>query len=88
MRTSIIVQNLKCGGCAKTIVSKIAEVESVTDLAVEVDTATISFLYENINDALEVKKRMKAMGYPEKGTGTSIDNAKSYVSCMIGRIQS
>ncbi len=87
MRTSIIVQNLKCGGCAKTIVSKIAEVESVTDLAVEVDTATISFLYENINDALEVKKRMKAMGYPSIDDKNSVTaKAMSFVSCATGKI--
>ncbi len=87
MKTSVIVQNLKCGGCAKTISSKISEVENITDVLVDVESAMVSFAYKNINDALVVKDKLRALGYPSIDSKNSLAaKAISFVSCATGKI--
>lgn len=87
MKTSILVQNLKCGGCAKTITSKLSDIKTISDVRVDVESSAVSFLYENINDALEVKSKLKALGYPSIDDRNSLTSkAKSFVSCATGKI--
>ena len=87
MKISIIVQNLKCGGCAKTIISKLSDIKNISDLTVDVEAATVSFLYENINDALEVKSKLKVLGYPSIDNKNSVTaKAMSFVSCATGKM--
>ncbi|MCK5440793.1 MAG: heavy-metal-associated domain-containing protein [Maribacter sp.] len=87
MKATIIVQNLKCGGCAKTITNRLTELDNITEVNVEPETSMVSFTYENISDAISVKDKLKDLGYP------SIDNkngivakAKSFVSCATGKM--
>jgi len=87
MKTSIIVQNLKCGGCAKTITSKISEVENISEVLVDVESAIVSFVCENINDSLVVKDKLKALGYPSIDSKNSMaSKAISFVSCATGKM--
>lgn len=87
MRTTIIVQNLKCGGCVKTITSKVSSLKNISDVTVEVETSTVSFLYEHIDDALEVKNKLKVLGYPSIDDKNSVTaKAKSFVSCATGKM--
>lgn len=88
MRTSIIVQNLKCGGCAKTITTKLSELNNISDIKVNNETSTVSFLTENSDDALAVKEKLKTLGYPSiKDENNVISKAKSFVSCATGRMK-
>jgi len=87
MRTSIIVQNLKCGGCAKTITSKISELTNISEVIVDNDTSTVSFIAQNSEDALTVKDRLKTLGYPSvEDQNSMMTKAKSYVSCATGKM--
>jgi copper chaperone CopZ len=87
MKTSIIVQNLKCGGCAKTIMSKISEVENISDVLVDVESAMVSFISKNTYVALAVKDKLKALGYPSIDSKNSMAaKAISFVSCATGKI--
>ncbi len=87
MKATIIVQNLKCGGCAKTITSKISELENISEVKVEPDTSMVSFTYQNTNDALIVKDRLKELGYPSVDSKNSLaSKAKSFVSCATGKM--
>ena len=87
MKTSIIVQNLKCGGCAKTITSKLSDVQNISDLLVDIDASVVSFRYKNVNDALAVKNKLKALGYPSIDDKNSVTaKAKSYISCATGKM--
>ena len=36
MTTIIKIQNLKCGGCANTIIKKVSDIENVTNVNVNV----------------------------------------------------
>jgi hypothetical protein len=40
---------------------------------------------ENLVREIYIKK-LDSMGYPEKGNNTFVKEAKSYVSCAIGKV--
>ncbi|WP_421813464.1 heavy-metal-associated domain-containing protein [Flagellimonas sp.] len=87
MKTTFQVQNLKCGGCVKTISSKLSEIKEINDVIVEKDSSAVSFDHQSADDASLVKEALKQMGYPtiddENGF---VDKAKSFVSCASGKI--
>lgn len=87
MRTSIIVQNLKCGGCATTIKNRLSEINNISEITVDTDTATVSFIAQDADDALAVKDRLKSLGYPSiEDANGMLSKAKSFVSCATGKI--
>lgn len=87
MKATIIVQNLKCGGCARTITNKVSELENITDVKVFPNTSTVSFAYEDSSDALRVKDKLKDLGYPSiDSKNTFASKAKSFVSCATGKM--
>ncbi|PIE50150.1 MAG: heavy metal transporter [Flavobacteriales bacterium] len=83
----IIIDNLKCGGCASTITKKIAEIEGVSDVSVSVENAEVSFTTSEDEIIEKVKQKLADLGYPESGTNNTIKHkAKSLVSCAVGKI--
>ena len=88
MKANIIVQNLKCGGCASTITKGVSSIEGVSEVEIDVESSKISFNSES--DNLEVVyTKLAHMGYPVDGDSNSFgQKAKSYVSCAIGRVTS
>jgi len=88
MRTSIIVQNLKCGGCANTITTKLSQLNNVTNVTVDTESSTVSFVAINSEDALSVKKKLKTLGYPSiEDINGVLSKAKSFVSCASGKMK-
>lgn len=88
MDTTIKIQNLKCGGCANTIVSKLSSIVNISKISVNTEESTVSFNFQEENDLFLVKKALKKIGYPEEGTINSLGSkATSYVSCAIGKIK-
>jgi copper chaperone len=87
MKTSIIVQNLKCGGCAKTITNALESLKGINEVAVAVETSTVSFQSLSMEDALSAKTTLKSLGYPSMDTDNSLlAKAKSFVSCATGKM--
>ena len=87
MKTSISVQNLKCGGCAHTITSKISAIENISNLEVDVEENRVSFNYLMDADVLAVKFKLKNLGYPSiEDDNSLVSKAKSFVSCATGKI--
>lgn len=87
MKTSISVQNLKCGGCAHTITSKISAIENISNLEVDVEENRVSFNYLMDADVLAVKIKLKNLGYPSiEDDNSLVSKAKSFVSCATGKI--
>ena len=87
MTATINIQNLKCGGCANTIITKISAIEHVSDVTVNNDTDTVSFNYSTDKDILAAKNKLADIGYPEVGEKNSLTSkAKSFVSCASGRL--
>lgn len=83
----IKVENLKCGGCAATIRKRLLAIPGVKEVQVALDKAAVIVEYdlENLND--QILEVLAALGYPKKGTGTRLQKMKSYISCMVGKVQ-
>lgn len=87
MKTSIIVQNLKCGGCAKTIYTQLEKLKSLSDIEVEIESSKVSFSYNDMESALEAKRTLKSLGYPSiTDRNSMVDKTKSFFSCASGKI--
>ena len=91
MTYKISVDNIKCGGCANTITTKLNQLETVNDCQVDIDSGTVVITGDESNRA-EVSRRLLKLGYPEKGSTEGLNaakaKAKSFVSCAVGKIGS
>jgi copper chaperone len=83
------VENIKCGGCENSIVKGINSVAQVSNLVIDREKQLVSFSGEASIKQTVIDK-LRSMGYPEKGSvagiAAGITNAKSFVSCAIGRM--
>ncbi|HBO16502.1 MAG: hypothetical protein UR69_C0003G0115 [Candidatus Moranbacteria bacterium GW2011_GWE2_35_2-] len=82
----INVINIKCGGCEAGIRS-VLEKEGFTNVIVSVQNQTVSF--EN-GDMEKAKQILSKMGYPQvssKEAKSLTKKAKSYLSCVIGKMK-
>lgn len=85
--SGVIIQNLKCGGCAKTVTNKLSELEGVTNVDVDVETSKVTFELQREEDMQQVIHRLAEIGYPVEGDVNSLkQKAKSFVSCAVGRM--
>lgn len=85
---TIVVENLKCNGCANTIRRELTWIGEVIGVDVDVERSSVKVDYAGKNRMREVFiDKLKKLGYPEEGTGHFNQRVKSYVSCAIGRIQ-
>lgn len=89
MQQFINVENIKCGGCAHSIVSKLSAINGVESVQVDVEKGRVNF---QADTALvdQVKALLLSLGYPETGSIEGLKavgaKAKSFVSCAIGKI--
>ena len=87
MKTTVEIQNLKCGGCANTITSRLENLNNIKDVEVDNDTDTVTFEFQDQPDLDEAVALLSKLGYPVTGTPNSLSKkAKSFVSCAIGRM--
>ncbi len=87
MKTEIKIQNLKCGGCANTIIKKASNIEGGAEVDVNIETNSIAFYVSNEEAIISVTKQLKVLGYPSVEDSNSVlSKAKSFVSCASGRI--
>ena len=91
MTYELSVENIKCGGCAGTIISRLNKLDSVDDCQVDIENGVVSITGDDSNKA-EVAALLLKLGYPECGTAEGLKaakaKAKSFVSCAVGRINS
>ena len=83
---TIKVENLKCGGCAATIKKRLFEITGVKEVEVAPEKASVIVEYEKDGLRETILKVLAAIGYPEQGTGNTLQKIKSYVSCMRGKM--
>ena len=91
MAYQISVENIKCGGCASTIKTRISELDTVDSCDVDVENGIVSIEGDEQHRAA-VAARLLDLGYPESGTAEGLKaakaKAKSFVSCAVGRMSS
>lgn len=88
MNATLIIENLKCGGCAATIKKGLLSLDHVENVEVNVDSSEVTYeASADVSDA--VKEKLSKMGYPMVGDKNTLGHkAKSFVSCAIGRMES
>ena len=92
----IVVDNIKCGGCANTVKKGLLEFACVQDVAVDVEQGLVDITLKHSaetlseEDEIAIKKALQQMGYPESGSLGGLKSAgakaKSFVSCAIGKM--
>jgi len=88
MQQEIYIENLKCGGCANTIVNGLNAIKGVEKVAVDVEKSLVTLITNDTTLKL-VKEKLSKLGYPEVGDdNTMLHKAKSFVSCAVGRVNS
>ena len=90
MTYELSVENIKCGGCANTITTKLNALDAVSDSQVDIENGVVTITADESSKA-EVAQLLLKLGYPEKGTAEGLKaataKAKSFVSCAVGRIR-
>ncbi|HFB99821.1 MAG TPA: heavy-metal-associated domain-containing protein [Phaeodactylibacter sp.] len=82
----VIIDNLKCGGCVNTVTKKMSAVEGVLNVKVDLETSTVEIEKEDAITRAFLLEKLGKLGYPEQGTSSFSQKAKSYVSCAVGRL--
>lgn len=86
---TILIENLKCGGCANTIKKNIIGIDGVDTVDVNVETSEVKVEMKDEGLLSIVKDKLSKLGYPEVGESNSVlKKAKSFVSCAVGRMSS
>ncbi|HDZ03476.1 hypothetical protein LCGC14_0417370 [marine sediment metagenome] len=86
--TSVIpIQNLKCGSCAKTIISKLEVIPAIKNISVSVESSSVTFDALNLQGITTVKDKLKSIGYPSIDQDNSVlSKVKSIVGCATGKL--
>jgi copper chaperone len=80
---TIFVENIKCGGCMKSIKAALIPTAGVDSVTVDKDQDSVIVTGSEINRDSIIDK-LGAIGYPEKGNNSLLKKARSFVSCAIG----
>ena len=90
MTYELSVENIKCGGCANTITTRLNALDAVSDSQVDIENGVVTITADESSKA-QVAQLLLKLGYPEKGTAEGLKaataKAKSFVSCAVGRIR-
>ncbi len=90
MQQTFEVLNVKCGGCANTLIKSLADDFGEVKVNLECEPRKITLNVED-NQMEKLKLKLRSLGYPlttdELTTiQTFTTSAKSFVSCAIGKI--
>ncbi len=88
MKTQIVVSNVKCQGCAKSIKNGLKTFPEVSEVTVDVLNQKVDITHDESLAIEKIKNKLASMGYPENGSLEGFDklaaSARAYVSCVIG----
>lgn len=91
MAYDISVENIKCGGCANTITTKLNAMDIIDSCEVNIEKGIVTVNGDESHKA-QVTQVLLGLGYPETGSAEGLKaakaKAKSFVSCAVGRINS
>ncbi len=81
----LFVHNIKCAGCMNTIKKAVKSVEHVSNVEIDIEAEKVTVQGKGFSRD-EVVAKLAHHGYPEKGHNSLMSQAKSYVSCAIGKM--
>ncbi len=90
MKQTFEVLNVKCGGCANTLTTKLANEFGEVAVNLEVEPRQITLDVEDANIPA-LREALKGLGYPMSDEDLSTmegftTTAKSFVSCAVGKM--
>ena len=68
MNYFVDIQNLKCGGCAKTVIDSLSKIEGIHEISVDVDLSKVSFSSEAETTLEIVEKKLRKSGFENFST--------------------
>lgn len=84
---SIIIANLSCGGCIKTITKKISALTGVNHVNVNLETNEVIVNTDESTSRELICKTLLDIGYPENTEQNNlITQLKSVKSCLTGKL--
>lgn len=89
MKQTFEVYNVKCGGCANTLINSLKDEFGQVQVDLEVNPRKITLdIEDEKKEALKLK--LRALGYPLtsdelSGFDKAATTAKSFVSCAVGK---
>jgi copper chaperone len=90
MNVQIVVENLKCNGCANTIRKELGAMSGISSVEVDKEASLITVEFNDAVALSSIKEKLTGLGYPEinslHGISKVAANAKSFVSCAVGRL--
>ena len=86
MREKLVVNNIKCGGCEASVRDALSRIEGIENINVDSATGEVEFDCSHEASLEKVRLKLHRMGYTENDPSL-VDTAKSYVSCMIGKMK-
>ena len=92
MKQTYEVLNVKCGGCASTLTTKLADEFGEVEVNLEVEPRQITLDIEE-SKVPALRKALINLGYPMSDEDLSTiegftTTAKSFVSCAVGKMNS
>ena len=90
MKQTYKVENVKCGGCASTLKTKLLETFGEVEVSLETMPREITLEVEE-PQVQELRNTLRGLGYPMSDEKlnlfeTGSTKAKSFVSCAVGKI--
>ncbi|MBA1420950.1 MAG: heavy-metal-associated domain-containing protein [Epsilonproteobacteria bacterium] len=92
MKQTYEVLNVKCGGCANTLKTKLLEEFGEVEVNLEVEPRQITLDIDE-SKVPALRQTLKSLGYPMSDEDLSTvegftTTAKSFVSCAVGKMGS
>ncbi|RXK14157.1 heavy metal transporter [Halarcobacter mediterraneus] len=89
MKKTYEVHNVKCGGCANTLISSLKEDFGNVEVDLDVNPRKITLDLEESQEE-KLKLKLRSLGYPLvsdelSGFDKAAATAKSFVSCAVGK---
>lgn len=82
---TIFVENIKCGGCIKSIKEALQKIAGVDTVMVDKDKEGVLVTGTDFSRGIIIDK-LGELGYPEKGNNSLLKKARSFVSCAVGKM--
>ncbi len=82
---TIVVENIRCGGCVNSITQALMAIPGVQHVLVQKETEKVCVTGIGIN-RFELVSKLASLGYPESGNNSIRHRARSLVSCAVGKI--
>jgi copper chaperone len=84
---TIVIANLKCGGCENTITTELSEIDGVANVTVNQDQDLVTVTHDEKATRADFTKKLHSLGYPEATEHNGLLlKLKSYKSCLVGRL--